>query len=71
MKALESVLYYYKYMMICDRYGCNDNNDIGRLNGKRWAKGGGAGVHPTTLPPKKFLGVFYLFCYMLFYGYTD
>ena len=44
---------------------------IDRLKWTRWAKGGRVGVHPTTLPPKNFLGVFYFICYMLIYGYTD
>ena len=49
----------------------NEYYRIGSLKWTAWAKGGRVGVHPTTLPPKNFLGVFYFICYMLFYGYTD
>ena len=58
-------------MMISDDMYCDDYAGIGWLKWTAWAKGGSVGVHPTTLPPKNFLGVFYFICYMLFYGYTD
>jgi hypothetical protein len=54
-KALETVLYYYKYMMICDGYGMIDYYWIGWLKWTAWAKGGRVGVHPTLLAPKFFL----------------